>query len=155
MATDRAGVKNRPIPLLPMGIMIFLSGCVAGEADLRKAEKDLQQQLVQTRARQSQEISTLREHELPLLRGEIEKVLNQVQALRVGQDLLHQRTMQLEQQTKTLDQSTAQGDSKGNAQDQINQTGLVERFDSLDVVIGKILLRLDELEKRLQVKSKR
>ncbi len=155
MPADRSGVKNRPIPLLPMGVMILLSGCVAGEADLRKAEKDLQQQLAQTRARQSQEIATLREHELPLLRGEIEKVLNQVQALRVGQDLLHQRTMQLEQQTKTPDHSTAQVDSKDNVHDQINQNGFVERFDSLDVVIGKILLRLEELEKRLQVKSKR
>ena len=151
MATDRSCA----IPLFPMGIMIFLSGCVAGEADLRKADKDLQQQLAQTRARQSQEISTLREQELPLLRGEIEKVLSQVQALRVGQDLLHQRTLQLEQQTKAPDQPTAQVDSKGSAHDQINQNGLVERFDSLDVVIGKILLRLGELEKRLQVKSKR
>src|SRR5574337_299632 len=60
---------------------LLVSGCVAQQSDLKTAEKDLQQQLSQTRARQNQEISTLREHELPQLRGELEKALHQAREL--------------------------------------------------------------------------
>jgi cell division protein FtsB len=69
-------------------VVTFLSGCVAQQADLKQTEKVLQQrikqqddQLSQTRARQSQEISTLRDQELPQLRGELEKALYLTQDL--------------------------------------------------------------------------
>ena len=57
---------------------VLLTGCVAQQADLKQTEKILQQRIkqtsdesAQTRARQSQEISVLREQELPQLRGEL------------------------------------------------------------------------------------
>src|SRR6476620_6533687 len=91
---------------------LLLPGCVAQQSDLKKAEKDLQQQLSQTRARQSQEISTLREHELPQLRGELEKALHQAQEIQKAQDDLRQRSAVIEQQTKKLEQLSGKLDAE-------------------------------------------
>jgi len=91
-------------------LFALLSGCVAQEADLTQTEKVLHQrikqqddQLSQSRARQSQEISTLRDQELPQLRGELERALHQAQDLQAKQENLKHRLMQLEQQTKKTD----------------------------------------------------
>src|SRR5262247_2325476 len=94
------------------GICVLLStGCLAQQADLKQTERNLQQRIkqssdesAQTRARQSQEISALREQELPQLRGELERALHQTQELQGKQEDLKQRTAQLEQQTKRLEQ---------------------------------------------------
>ena len=90
---------------------MFLTGCIAQQADLKQTEKNLQQRIkqssdesAQTRARQSQEISVLREQELPQLRGELERALHQAQELQGKQEDLKQRAAQLEQQTKRLEQ---------------------------------------------------
>ena len=93
-------------------ICVLLStGCIAQQADLKQTEKNLQQRIkqssdesAQTRARQSQEISVLREQELPQLRGELERALHQAQELQGKQEDLKQRSAQLEQQTKRLEQ---------------------------------------------------
>ena len=65
---------------------LLSTGCIAQQADLKQTEKNLQQRIkqssdesAQTRARQSQEISVLREQELPQLRGELERALHQAQ----------------------------------------------------------------------------
>ncbi len=65
-------------------IATVLPGCIAQQADLKQAERDLQKKIkqsneeqVQTRARQSQEISAIREQELPTLRGDLDKALHQ------------------------------------------------------------------------------
>ena len=90
---------------------LLSTGCIAQQADLRQTEKNLQQRIkqssdesAQTRARQSQEISVLREQELPQLRGELERALHQAQELQGKQEDLKQRSAQLEQQTKRLEQ---------------------------------------------------
>ena len=90
---------------------MFLTGCIAQQADLKQTEKNLQQRIkqssdesAQTRARQSQEISVLREQELPQLRGELERALHQAHELQGKQEDLKQRAAQLEQQTKRLEQ---------------------------------------------------
>jgi tol-pal system protein YbgF len=90
---------------------LLLTGCIAQQADLKQTEKNLQQRIkqssdesAQTRARQSQEISALREQELPQLRGELERALHQAQELQGKQEDLKQRSAQLEQQTKRLEQ---------------------------------------------------
>ncbi|MGH7221233.1 MAG: tol-pal system protein YbgF [Nitrospiraceae bacterium] len=90
---------------------LSLAGCIAQQADLKQTEKNLQQRIkqssdesAQTRARQSQEISALREQELPQLRGELERALHQAQELQGKQEDLKQRSAQLEQQTKRLEQ---------------------------------------------------
>ena len=90
---------------------LLSTGCIAQQADLKQTEKNLQQRIkqssdesAQTRARQSQEISALREQELPQLRGELERALHQAQELQGKQEDLKQRSAQLEQQTKRLEQ---------------------------------------------------
>ena len=93
-------------------ICVLLStGCIAQQSDLKQTEKNLQQRIkqssdesAQTRARQSQEISVLREQELPQLRGELERALHQAQELQGKKEDLKQRSAQLEQQTKRLEQ---------------------------------------------------
>lgn len=131
-------------------LFAFLSGCVAQQADLKQTERVLQQrikqqddQFSQSRARQSQEISTLREQELPQLRGELEKALYQTQELRTKQeDLLH-RTAQLEQQTRKLEQLTTKLDSDGTTR----YAWLQKSLDNQD---AKVAARLDELSKAME-----
>jgi tol-pal system protein YbgF len=130
-------------------LFAVLSGC-AQQADLVHTERVLQQrikqqddQLSQTRARQSLEISTLRDQELPLLRGELEKALHQGQDLRARQeDLLH-RTAQLEQQARKLEQLTAKLDADGT-------TRYAWFQKSLDNQDAKVATRLDELSKAME-----
>ncbi len=126
---------------------LFLPGCVAQQSDLKKAEKDLQQQLSQTRARQSQEISTLREHELPQLRGELEKALHQARELQSKQEDFKHRSSQLEQQTKKLEQLAAKLDTDSSTR----YLWMQKSFDTQD---AKVSARLDELSKAMEALKK-
>jgi tol-pal system protein YbgF len=126
---------------------LILPGCVAQQFDLKKAEKDLQQQLSQTRARQSQELSTLREQELPQLRGELEKALNQARELQGKQEDFKHRSAQLEQQTKKLEQLAA----KLEADSSTRYLWMQKSFETQDV---KVSARLDELSKTMEALKK-
>lgn len=135
-------------------LFAFLSGCVAQQADLKQTEKVLQQrikqqddQLSQTRARQSQEISTLREQELPQLRGELEKAQYQAREIQKAQDDLRLRSAQLEQQTKKLEQLAAKLETDGSARHLWVQK-------SLDTQDAKVAARLDEISKAMEVLKK-
>ncbi len=125
----------------------LLPGCVAQQSDLKKAEKDLQQQLSQTRARQSQEISTLREHELPQLRGELEKALHQARELQNKQEDFKHRSAQLEQQTKKLEQLAAKLETDSSTR----YLWMQKSFETQD---AKVSARLDELSKTMEVLKK-
>ncbi len=126
---------------------LLLPGCVAQQSDLKKAEKDLQQQLSQTRARQSQELSTLREQELPQLRGELEKALHQARELQGKQEDFKHRSAQLEQQTKKLEQLAA----KLEADSSTRYLWMQKSFETQDV---KVSARLDELSKAMEALKK-
>ncbi|HET9129707.1 MAG TPA: hypothetical protein VFO86_02100, partial [Terriglobia bacterium] len=126
---------------------LFLPGCVAQQSDLKKAEKDLQQQLSQTRARQSQEISTLREHELPQLRGELEKALHQARELQNKQEDFKHRSAQLEQQTKKLEQLAAKLETDSSTR----YLWMQKSFETQD---AKVSARLDELSKAMEALKK-
>lgn len=126
---------------------LLLPGCVAQQSDLKKAEKDLQQQLSQTRARQSQEISTLREQELPQLRGELEKALHQARELQGKQEDFKHRSAQLEQQTKKLEQLAAKLDTDSSTR----YLWMQRSFETQDV---KVSARLDELSKAMEALKK-
>jgi len=72
---------------------LLSAGCLAQQAELKQTERNLQQRIkqtseesAQTRARQSQEISVLREQELPQLRGELERALHQAHELQGKQE---------------------------------------------------------------------
>ena len=130
-------------------VMLFtlLSGCVAQQADLKQTERALQQkikqqddQLSQTRARQSQEISNLREQDLPQLRGELEKARHQAEELQSRQEDLKHRSAQLEQQTKKLEQLAAKLETDTN-------TRYVWLQKSLETQDAKVNARLDELSR--------
>jgi tol-pal system protein YbgF len=90
---------SRPIRLVAVLPLICglglptLGGCVAQQADLKQTERELQrkikqstEELAQTRARQSQEIVSLREQDIPALRGDLDKAVHKAQTLEVRQD---------------------------------------------------------------------
>jgi septal ring factor EnvC (AmiA/AmiB activator) len=128
----------------------LLGGCVGQQADTKQMDKNLQQRTKQsdeelaqtrTRARLGQEIATLREQELPQLRNELERAQHQVrEILKEQDDLKHRITLLERQKSSGMETSGATTES---------------RLDSLDVVIGKILLHVDALEKRLEALEKR
>jgi tol-pal system protein YbgF len=131
-------------------LMALLSGCVAQQADLKQTEKVLQQrikqsadELAQTRAKQSQEISSLREQELPQLRGELEKALHQAQELQAKQEDLKHRSAQLEAQTKKLEQLAAKLEADSNT-----RYAWVQK--SLDNQDARVAARLDEISKTME-----
>ena len=128
---------------------LLLGGCVAQQADLKQTEKTLQQrirqsndELAQTRAKQSQEITSLREQDLPQLRGDLERAIHQAQDLQSKQEDLRHRSAQLEQQTKKLEQLTAKMEADSNT-----RYAWVQK--SLDNQDAKVAARLDEISKAL------
>lgn len=130
-------------------VMLFtlLTGCVAQQADLKQTERALQQRLKQqddqfsqARARQSQEISSLREQDLPQLRGELERARHQAEELQAKQEDLKHRSAQLEQQTKKLEQLAAKLESDTN-------TRYAWLQKSLETQDAKVNARLDETSK--------
>ncbi|MBV6470725.1 tol-pal system protein YbgF [Nitrospirales bacterium NOB] len=90
--SDTIRVQQGVVVVLAAG-MAFLSGCVAQQADLKQTERELQrrikqstEELAQTRARQNQEIVSLREQDIPSLRGDVDKAIHRAQTLEARQD---------------------------------------------------------------------
>jgi len=124
-------------------VFLLLSGCVAQEADLRKAEKGLQQsikqhndQLSQARAKQGLEISTLRDQEMPRLRGDLEKALFRAQDLQAKHEDFKHRLEQLEQHVKKMDADNA------------TRHAWVQK--SLDTQEAKVSARIDEISRTME-----
>jgi len=144
---------------------LLSAGCLAQQAELKQTERNLQQRIkqtseesAQTRARQSQEISVLREQELPQLRGELERALHQAHELQGKQEDLKQRSVQLELQTKRLEQLAAKLDADNttrynqvreslNAQDVKNK----QERDQLRMDVNA---RLDDVSKQMEMVRK-
>jgi len=90
---SRTGRRAVGFPVICGLGLSLLSGCVAQQADLKQTERELQrkikqstEELAQTRARQSQEIVSLREQDIPALRGDLDKAVHKAQTLEVRQD---------------------------------------------------------------------
>ena len=144
---------------------LLLTGCVAQQADLKQTEKILQQRIkqtsdesAQTRARQSQEISVLREQELPQLRGELERALHQAQELQGKQEDLKLRAAQLEQQTKRLEQLAGklEADSTtryNQVRESLNAQDLKNKQDR-DQLRMDVNARLDDVTRQMEVVRK-
>lgn len=135
-------------------VMLFtvLSGCVAQQADLKQTERALQQkikqqddQLSQTRARQSQEISTLRDQELPQIHGELEKVRHEAQELQAKQEDMKHRSAQLEQQTRQIELQTKKLEQVAAKLESDTNTRYVWLQKSLDTQDAKVNDRLNRL----------
>jgi tol-pal system protein YbgF len=144
---------------------LLLTGCVAQQADLKQTEKNLQQRIkqssdesAQTRARQSQEISALREQELPQLRGELDRALHQAQELQGKQEDLKQRAAQLEQQTKRLEQLAGklEADSTtryNQVRESLNAQDVKNKQDR-DQLRMDVNARLDDVSRQMEVVRK-
>jgi tol-pal system protein YbgF len=122
---------------------LFLPGCVAQQSDLKKTEKDFKQ----TSAKQNQEITTLREYELPQLRGELERALHLTKDLQARQEDLKYRSAQAEQQTKKLEQLAAKLETDGS-------TRYLWMQKSLETQDAKVSARLDDLSKAMEALKK-
>ncbi|HEX4968990.1 MAG TPA: hypothetical protein VFV44_10745, partial [Nitrospiraceae bacterium] len=140
---------------------LLLTGCVAQQADLKQTEKNLQQRIkqssdesAQTRARQSQEISALREQELPQLRGELERALHQAQELQGKQEDLKQRAAQLEQQTKRLEQLAGKLETGYNqVRESLNAQDVKNKQDR-DQLRMDVNARLDDVTRQMEAMRK-
>lgn len=97
----RAGVPGAAV------LFVLTVGCVAQQADLRHTEQKLHDEVSQVRARQGQEIAVLRDHELPQIRGEVERALHLARQTEAAQEDLKHRLAQLEQYVKKMDADQA------------------------------------------------
>ncbi len=144
---------------------LLSTGCIAQQADLKQTEKNLQQRIkqstdesAQTRARQSQEISVLREQELPQLRGELERALHQAQELQGKQEDLKQRSVQLELQTKRLEQLAGKLETDNTARynqvrESLNAQDVKNKQDRDQLRID-VNTRLDDVSRQMEVVRK-
>jgi tol-pal system protein YbgF len=140
-------------------------GCIAQQADLKQTEKNLQQRIkqssdesAQTRARQSQEISALREQELPQLRGDLDRALHQAQELQGKQEDLKQRSAVLEQQTKKLEQLAGKLDTENanryaQVRESLNAQDVKSKADR-DQFRNEMNSRLDDVNKQMEALRK-
>ncbi len=144
---------------------LLSTGCVAQQADLKQTEKILHQRIkqstdesAQTRARQSQEISVLREQELPQLRGELDRALHQAQELQGKQEDLKQRAAQLEQQTKRLEQLAGKLETDSTTRynqvrESLNAQDVKNKQDR-DQLRMDMNARLDDVSRQMEVVRK-
>src|SRR5512134_3739041 len=110
-APARLGV----LALVASGLAL-LSGCVAQQADLKQTERELQRRIkqqteeqAQTRARQNQEIVSLREQDIPSLRGDVDKAIHRTQSLEARLDDLMAK---LASQDSKLSQRMSEGEKR-------------------------------------------
>ena len=123
-APARLGV----LVLIASGLAL-LSGCVAQQADLKQTERELQRRIkqqteeqAQTRARQNQEIVSLREQDIPSLRGDVDKAIHRTQSLEARQDDLLAR---LASQDSKVNQRL--GESEKRSAEESKRLGWVEK----------------------------
>ena len=141
------------------------TGCIAQQSDLKQTERNLQQRIkqsndesAQTRARQSSEISALREQELPQLRGELERAMHQAQELQGKQEDLKQRSAQLEQQTKRLEQLAGKLEAESTTRynqvrESLNAQDVKNKQDR-DQLRTDVNARLDDVSRQMEVVRK-
>ena len=161
-------------------VSLLLSGCMAQQAELKDVErnlgtkitkldqrdKELQQTVKQakvdvdklvneTRARLSQEISALREEELPAIRGGLDKDSHQMTTLRSRMDdLEHQLTKRAAAIEKALEKTQgeqaaaakAERDRSQAERDRLHEdlTKLTGRFDAMNGTVTSVTKRLGE-----------
>ena len=176
-------------------VSLLLSGCIAQQAELKDVErnlgtkitkldqrdKELQQTVKQakvdvdklvneTRARLSQEISALREEELPAIRGGLDKDSHQMTTLRSRMDdLEHQLTKRAVTIEKALEKAQndqaaaakAERDRSQAERDRLHEdlTKLTGRFDAMNGTVASVTKKLgeklDEQDKGLAVQETR
>jgi tol-pal system protein YbgF len=150
----------------------LMNGCVAQQADLKQAKRQLQQEIkqsneefLQTRARQSHEITLLREQELPRLQDQLQRAQHQAQELENKQDDLKQRAAVLEQQTREIDKQTKRLEQLATKMETDSTTRYTWVQKSLegqdgknreerDRLRGEVNSRLDEVNRQMELLRK-
>lgn len=157
---------RRLIWLSGWSVLILVTvGCMAQQADLKKTEQSLQtrikqsnDELAQRGAQQRQELAVLREQELPQLRGELERALQQARDLQGKQDNLNQRSAQIEQQTKKLEQLATKLESDTTTRYAWIQKSLdtqdLKNKEDRDRLRMEVNARLDDVNKQMELLRK-
>ncbi len=146
-------------------LILVTAGCMAQQADLKKTEQTLQSQmkqasneLAQRGAQQRQELAILREQELPQLRGELERAMQQARELQGKQEDLKQRSTQIEQQTKKLEQLATKLESDTTTRYAWIQKSLdtqdVKNKEDRDRLRMEVNTRLDDVNKQMELLRK-
>ncbi len=137
---------------------LLTAGCVAQEADLKRTERDLQQRIrqaidesSQSGARQSHEISALREQEMPQLRGDVDRALHQAQELKGKQDDLKQQNKKLEQLTAKIEGESAT--RYAWAQKNFETQGLKSKEDR-EQFMAEVNARLEDVNRQAEMLRK-
>ena len=146
LLTERPrSVLRRGGTVLILLALLPLPGCVPQQSDLKQTERNLQQRIKQsndessqTRAQQSQEISVLREVELPQLRGELER-----------------RSHELEQRVKSLEQVVGRTERPFDGGTNPSGKDTEARLDTHDEVMSSLLVQIADLSKRLKAIEKK
>ena len=156
MSGTRSVLRRRGAILIVLALLP-LPGCVAQQTDLKQTEKTLPQrmrqsddQLAQTRARQSLEISSLRDEELSRLKGKLEQVMHQTQELKAKQEDLKSRSAQLERQVKRLEQLSGQTARPLEVVTNPPSKSIDTRLDSQVELISSLLVQIADLRRRVQ-----
>jgi tol-pal system protein YbgF len=146
-----------------------MGGCVAQQADLKTAERQLQksikqsnEELAQRGAQQRQELEEIKGQEIPRLRGDVDRVQHLTQDLQGKQEDLKQRSAGLEQQTKKLDQKLDHLAKNLETENTARYSQLRESLNAQDAkskadrdqLRSEVNNRLDEINKQVELLRK-
>lgn len=147
--------RRTAVHLTSVGLLIFASlglyGCASQQADLKQTEREFQRRIqayveesAQTRARLSQEITSIRERDIPSLRGDVDKTIHRTQRLEARQDDLMVKFQQYGAATSTTNTNSIQANSNQVA----NSLGLEKceaRLDQHDELVSTIHQQVQQL----------
>lgn len=136
-------------------LLVFLNmyGCASRQGDFKQPDRELlrlikqqTEEQAQTRARQNQEIVSLREQDIPSLRGDIDKAIHRTQSLEARQDQLMAKLQQLLASTSPSNTNRPQA----NSSQVTNSAGMEKceaKLDQHDELISSLLVQVQELSK--------
>lgn len=136
--------------------MAGLSGCADQQAEQKKGGQLISNELAQIRARHSEELTSLREKELPQLRGTVEQAMHRSRELENKQEDLKHRIWELEQEVKRLRQqqaSQAEVSTLKEAASPLSRS-IQERLEVQEDLINSLMNQLTEQSKRLRTIEK-
>lgn len=134
-----------------------LSGCADHQAEQKKGGQQLiSTELAQIRARHNEELTTLRERELPQLRGTVEQAMHRSRELENKQEDLKHRIWELEQEVKKLRQIASQQQEVSTLKEAASplSRSIQERLEVQEDLINSLMNQLTEQSKRLRTIEK-
>ncbi len=135
--------------------IVGLTGCAEQQAEQKKGGQLISNELAQIRARHNEEWSSLREKELPQLRGTVEQAMHRSRELENKQEDLKHRIWELEQEVKKLRQLASQNEvsTLKEAASPLSRS-IQERLEVQEDLINSLMNQLTEQSKRLRTIEK-